>query len=178
MAENETIGGFIKRLRKQQNLSQAELAGKIGIAQGYLAQLESGKKIGSPETLIRVGRALEINPAYKIFEVFDTEATTLEVQSVLPVPSNLAQEDRVFLESLAKLLSLRRTLEKSGFGPTDKVSDLIGAGIISRGDVEFIVSEKKKSESEMEEEDITLDEAEAHSDKVSKEARKRGKQSG
>jgi DNA-binding XRE family transcriptional regulator len=52
--------GLLKALRRSRGLSQAELASKAGIAQGYLSDMENKHKTGSPETLERLAAALEM----------------------------------------------------------------------------------------------------------------------
>lgn len=44
--------------RKYRGLTQAKLAGEIGIDRGYLAQIERGGRAGTPETLAKIARAL------------------------------------------------------------------------------------------------------------------------
>ena len=46
-------------LRKWRGLSQKELADKAGIGQGYLSDLETKRRAGSPETLARLAAALD-----------------------------------------------------------------------------------------------------------------------
>ena len=46
--------------RKYRGLSQQELADSSGVAQAYIAQIESGKKEGSIKTLKKIATALSI----------------------------------------------------------------------------------------------------------------------
>ena len=46
--------------RKKRGLTQRDLAAKAEIPQGYLSQLEAGKKGGTPDTLKRLAQALGI----------------------------------------------------------------------------------------------------------------------
>ena len=46
--------------RKWRGLSQAELATKAGIAQGYISDLETGRRKGLAETLERLAAALSV----------------------------------------------------------------------------------------------------------------------
>lgn len=48
-------------IRKWRKLTQAELADKAGISQGYLSEIETGKKIGDVATLRAISRALGVN---------------------------------------------------------------------------------------------------------------------
>jgi DNA-binding XRE family transcriptional regulator len=50
----------VKVLRKHRGLTQAELAAVAGVSQGYVAELEAGRKTGAPETLKALARALGV----------------------------------------------------------------------------------------------------------------------
>ena len=50
----------VKVLRKHRGLTQAELAAAAGVSQGYVAELEGGRKTGTPETLKAIARALGV----------------------------------------------------------------------------------------------------------------------
>lgn len=53
---------LVKALRKWRKLSQTELAAATGLGQGYLSDIEAGKRRGPPETLAKIAAALEIDP--------------------------------------------------------------------------------------------------------------------
>lgn len=48
----------LKALRRWRGLTQAELASRAGIQQGYLSELEARQKTGSPETLAALAKSL------------------------------------------------------------------------------------------------------------------------
>jgi len=50
---------LLKAARKWRGLTQSELSEKAGIAQGYLSDLESGRRAGTAETLRALGAALD-----------------------------------------------------------------------------------------------------------------------
>ena len=52
----------IKVRRNRRGLTQRELAEAAGIGTGYLAQIETGTRRGSPETLAAIERALDMSP--------------------------------------------------------------------------------------------------------------------
>ena len=54
----------IKTCREISRLSQAELATKAGISQGFLAMIESGKKVPTITSILKICQALEIAPEY------------------------------------------------------------------------------------------------------------------
>lgn len=59
------VGKRIRALRKARGLNQGELAGKIGIKQPSLSDIESGAtKELMAETLLKIAAALETNPLW------------------------------------------------------------------------------------------------------------------
>ncbi len=50
---------LIKALRKWRRPKQREVAERSGIAQGFLSDIESGRRLGSRETLEKIAQALE-----------------------------------------------------------------------------------------------------------------------
>lgn len=55
---------MVKRLRESKDLTQVQLAKRVGVSQSYIAQLESGRKAGpSLAVLKRLAKALDVNVA-------------------------------------------------------------------------------------------------------------------
>lgn len=50
----------LQALRKWRGMAQIKLAADAGIAQGYLSDLEHGRKSGSAETIAALARALDV----------------------------------------------------------------------------------------------------------------------
>jgi hypothetical protein len=55
---------LLKALRRWRGLNQLDMVPLTGLTQGYISDLESGKKKGSPETLRSIAKALKIDPAW------------------------------------------------------------------------------------------------------------------
>jgi len=51
---------LLKATRRWRGLSQADLAQASGIGQGYLSDLENRRRTGTPETLGKLARALDV----------------------------------------------------------------------------------------------------------------------
>jgi antitoxin component HigA of HigAB toxin-antitoxin module len=51
---------LLKALRKWRGLTQADLANATGMAQGYVSDLEAGRRKGTPETLAKIAGRLDI----------------------------------------------------------------------------------------------------------------------
>lgn len=52
---------LLKALRKWRDMTQTSLSLKAGLAQGYISDLESGRKAGTPETLRQIATALDVD---------------------------------------------------------------------------------------------------------------------
>lgn len=48
----------MKAIRNWRGMTQASLATQTGIGQGYLSDLESGRRAGTPETIAKIAQAL------------------------------------------------------------------------------------------------------------------------
>ena len=55
-----TLRDRLIEARQESQLSQQQLAEKAGISQGYLSEIESGKKSGSLSVLTRIAAALDV----------------------------------------------------------------------------------------------------------------------
>lgn len=64
----ETIGNRIKTRRKALGIAQLDLAQEVGIKQGYLSELESGKKTEmGAAVLMGLCRELEVTPEFLFY---------------------------------------------------------------------------------------------------------------
>jgi DNA-binding XRE family transcriptional regulator len=53
---------LLRAVRNWRGMTQAEVAEKTGFTQGYLSDLEAGKREGTAQTLRMIAKALEIDP--------------------------------------------------------------------------------------------------------------------
>jgi Helix-turn-helix len=63
---------LLKALRKWRGISQTDLSNRTGFAQGYLSDLESGRRQGPPATLRAIADALEIDAAWIVADAEKT----------------------------------------------------------------------------------------------------------
>lgn len=56
------LGRRVKDLRRQQNMTQEELAEKLEISASFLGHIERGTRIASLETLVKLCHALDTDP--------------------------------------------------------------------------------------------------------------------
>lgn len=109
-SEPLSIGKYIRRLREQKGLTQEQVAESIGIDYTFLGQIERNQKIGSIQTLIKIAKALNIEPPYRIFAFIDSEARVedLELLDFIYLPANLTEKDKKQVNQLISQLSLER----------------------------------------------------------------------
>ena len=55
---------LLRALRRWRKMTQGELAKRAGLAQGYVSDLESGKREGTSETLASLARALDVSEGW------------------------------------------------------------------------------------------------------------------
>ena len=98
----KTVAENIRKYRKLNNLTQMALAEKANISVGYLCDLESGKKWGTPETVSKLSAALCIQP----FQLFITDVAISNFPpspDLLQLYNNLKQGiDKEFSKFLQK----------------------------------------------------------------------------
>ncbi len=61
MLKGDTL---LRAVRKWRGFSQIDLAERSGIGQGYLSDLESGRRAGSAETIGTLAKVLEVPPIW------------------------------------------------------------------------------------------------------------------
>ena len=98
------IGSLIRRRRRALDLTQAELATRLGISRGALANIETGRQNMLVHQLYRFAAALDVNvhdllPIPRDMDVLDlgllTNERPIRGESVkLPMPKGLTREQR------------------------------------------------------------------------------------
>lgn len=73
------LGDKIKSLRKEKRVTQQELADKIEVSQSTIGMIESGKKTGSPQTLIKLAEFFGVTVDYLLSD--DKESEKVKVNS-------------------------------------------------------------------------------------------------
>lgn len=67
------VGSVIQEIRLKRNISQGDLAKRLGLSQTYLSQIEGDKKTPSMEVLQQISDALEIPVYYLMFKGLEVE---------------------------------------------------------------------------------------------------------
>lgn len=84
--EQETVGHVLGQFRRQRNLSQEELARRLGVSRAFISQVEAGKKNISRAKLPRLALALELSSAESntLLEAVDLSSGTLNLPETMP----------------------------------------------------------------------------------------------
>ena len=104
----EATAERIRRLRKQRDMSQEELALCAGINTVYFGQIERGQKCPTVDTLYKIAMGLEVPlPDLLRFDtapsdIEDTDVYVVQLMKRIP-PSKVAQVIKI-LEAVADLL--------------------------------------------------------------------------
>ena len=88
----ELFSANLKEMRLRKNMSQMKLAEKADLSVGYICDLESGRRWGTPETFSKLALSLEVSP----FELLLPKAA----KNTSPTPAEIA-----YRHSLAEKLS-------------------------------------------------------------------------
>ena len=63
ITEVNKVSERIQRLRKERRMSQMDLALEAGISQGFLAMIETGRKVPTIMTIFKLAKALKVRPS-------------------------------------------------------------------------------------------------------------------
>lgn len=106
--EPKTVGGRLRKLRLARKLTQQQLAKILGIKQGSLTQLETGKSKGpAASTLTRAARFFEVDPEWLMTGKGSEEpVASLEPDEseLILIYRSLSPAGRAYLAARAKAL--------------------------------------------------------------------------
>ena len=110
--ENKTdkytkIGQFIKRMREEKNMTQEELASKIGVKAASLSLYESGDRNPDLYKLELIAKALDVPVA----TILDVEIPDVDLNLALR-SEKLEEEDIKHVRSYIKALKYARRLQR------------------------------------------------------------------
>ena len=103
---NQQIATQIMRLRKEQGLTQEELAEKAGTDFSYIGRIERNQVNFSVHTVDKIITALEITPA-EFFEFLKLDDSTSEIFELL-VEINTSEKRDLLLNMIKDMLKLTK----------------------------------------------------------------------
>lgn len=89
------LGNRVRTVRRQQSLTQEQLAEKVGISASFLGHIERGTRVASLETLVAICNTLNVTPEYLLsasLHTFDQR-----------MPEGLSEHDRTKLSEFLRL---------------------------------------------------------------------------
>lgn len=106
------LGEKITQLRKQQDWSQEDLAGQLGISRQSVSKWESGASIPELDKIVSMSRLFQVSTDYLLKEEMEADAL-----SALPQKEETEPLRSVSLEEATAFLDLtRKTAAKTAFG--------------------------------------------------------------
>lgn len=121
MSATSHVGYKIKKIRRERDLTQADLAAGAGVSTGLIGQIESGRVEPSIKTLEKIASALSLSPCY--FVADDDEISSLfkpmnpalkelfldpKVRSVLELVADCTAEEFSFILKFIQLYKEHR----------------------------------------------------------------------
>lgn len=88
---NRIIGNKIYQLRRSINMTQQELAEKVGISVTFLSEIKNGRKSMSVDTLIKLSKGLQVSLDTIVFgkdAEDDMQKDVVSMMSTLPLEYN------------------------------------------------------------------------------------------
>lgn len=118
------LGDKIKTLRKERRITQQELANAIDVVQSTIGMIESGKKTGSPQTLIKLADFFGVTVDYLLSENDDKKKEEDVTQIKL---SKKAEKDieKALSQTLEDLSNTQDGLMFSGEPIDDETRELL-----------------------------------------------------
>lgn len=82
------MGENVRRIRKKEGLTQEQLAEAVGITPPFCAQIESGARSASVDTLYRIAEALDVSASVLIYSPTQNELV-LHIANMLESMSDI-----------------------------------------------------------------------------------------
>ena len=98
----EYLGPRIREQRVARGMSVVKLAKEVGVLPNYISQLESGDKIPSLDTFIRIANALSVTADELLCDYLTSEFHVVESKLNTHL-SSLSKEDQRHIEELVSL---------------------------------------------------------------------------
>lgn len=109
----EHIGEYIRSARKEANMTQAELAQKVGLATITIRQYETGKREPRLSSLVSIASALNI-PVARLYGLNDPETPELQQALDEAIKESEDEQGNIDLDSFQENLIRRATTVKYG----------------------------------------------------------------
>ena len=109
------LGERIKDLRKQKNMSQSELADKVGISYAQIGRYETKGAQPPAETLKKIADALRVSPDFLIYGTSDekakTKLTDADLINQFKAIENMDDEDKNVIKKLIDAFITKKQIQ-------------------------------------------------------------------
>lgn len=95
------LGSKVRRLREQVSMSQAELAGRLGLSPSYLNQIENDQRPLTVQVLLKLGGVFDIDLTH--FSEEEDDRLIAEMKSSLEDP--MFETEKIFLPELREIVT-------------------------------------------------------------------------
>jgi transcriptional regulator with XRE-family HTH domain len=117
MAFMSTLGDKIKQLRKQLNMSQSELADKVGLSYAQIGRYETKGAQPPAEALRKIADTLGVTPDYLINGSADEKAqnklSDTDLINQFKAVEQLNEDDKMVVKKLIDAFLLKANIQKS-----------------------------------------------------------------
>lgn len=104
------VGNRIKQIRKEKNLSQADLAEKMNVSTSYVSDVENGKINFSIDTFMRLTEALQISADW-LLQTNIPSVKELHTSEIADILSDCSSSESQLLIKMLK--EMKQTLHHS-----------------------------------------------------------------
>lgn len=85
MMNYQDLGARVKRLRRELNITQEQLAEKVGISTSFLGHIERGTRVASLETFVALCNTLNVSADYLLQGSILSDASGTPADDMNPV---------------------------------------------------------------------------------------------
>lgn len=88
-----TLGGRLRHVRRENDLTQEQLAVRAGTSQAVIQKIENGKSL-RPRKIDRIAEVLSVNPAWLQFGAEEGDGLEMEAVEVAKAWARIAEPER------------------------------------------------------------------------------------
>lgn len=106
--DNLVYGNFLKELRKQNKLTQEEVARMTGLEAKYISQLECGITKGTINTMLKLCEAYNVTPNEILHMFLKPDSCNVKLEKLIDNVSKMSKRDKEVIFSLAEILAKKK----------------------------------------------------------------------
>ena len=106
--ENLIYGNALKELRKQNKMTQEEVARMTGLEAKYISQIECGITKGTINTMLKFCEAYNVMPNEILHTFLKPNSANMKLERLASNLSKMSKRDKEVIFSLAELLASKK----------------------------------------------------------------------